>query len=116
MAYDPEKRLRAWSEYSQQLKEKEKKEELLHKEQNAAQERSWKEKMYVDTDKPGTMDNGTATLWYIIIMVIGAVFNDRWLIWIFATIIWSNHINRKARRQKEWDKKQEEKKNGGYRS
>ena len=75
----------------------------------APKEKSWQEHMYVDADKPGTMDNGTATIWYIIVMVVGALFYDRWWIWITATIIWWRHITRKARRQKEWD----EKHNGG---
>lgn len=32
-------------------------------------------------------------VWYIVIMLIGVIFNDRWLIWIFATVIfflWKN--------------------------
>lgn len=74
-------------------------------EETGQKERSWQEKMYVDTDHPNTVDNVTATIWYIIIMLVGAVFNDRWLIWIIATIIWRKHINRKSRRQKEWDEK-----------
>ena len=72
---------------------------------HAPDKKSLEEHMYVDADKPGTMDNGTATIWYIIVMLIGAVFNDRLIIWVFATIIWWRHINRKARRQKEWDEK-----------
>jgi hypothetical protein len=72
--------------------------------------RSWEEKNFVENDKYGTIDNGTATIWYIIVMAVGAVFNDRWLIWVIATAIWWGHINRKKRRQKEWDEKH---KNGG---
>lgn len=72
--------------------------------------RTWEEKNFVENDKWGTMDNGTATIWYIIIMVVGAVFNDRLMIWIVATIVWWCHINRKEIRQKEWDKNH---KNGG---
>lgn len=33
-------------------------------------------------------------IWYIIIMIVGAIFNDRWLIWIGATIcffVWKSH-------------------------
>lgn len=112
MAYDPEKILRYCIEQQEKERieeEKRQEEERGQKyaalEQEPPKERSWQEHMYVDTDKPGTMDNGTATLWYVIIMVIGAVFNDRWVIWIMATIIWWNHINRKKRRQKEWDEK-----------
>jgi len=32
-------------------------------------------------------------VWYIVIMAVGIIFKDRWLIWIFATIIfftWKN--------------------------
>lgn len=72
--------------------------------------RSWEEKIYVEVDKYGTIDNATATIWYIIIMAIGLVFNSRWLIWIIATAVYYKHINRKAIRQREWDEKH---KNGG---
>jgi hypothetical protein len=26
-------------------------------------------------------------IWYIVIMVVGAIFKDRWLIWIFASLV-----------------------------
>jgi hypothetical protein len=119
MAYDPERSTRVMLEYMSKIKQqdKEAKQEeerrrLAELGQEPSKEKSWQEHMYVDADKPDTMDNGTATLWYIIIMIIGAVFNDRLLIWIFATVIWWRHINRKAIRQKEWNKKH----NGGNRS
>lgn len=38
--------------------------------------------------------NGTATILWIAVMVFGAIFHDRWWIWIFATIIWFNYITR----------------------
>lgn len=34
-------------------------------------------------------------IWYIVIMVIGAIFNDRWVIWIAATIIFFSWKNKK---------------------
>ena len=112
MAYDPEAGLRYCAEQRAKRKaeeEKRKAEEYQKYLENGGQpkpkERSFQEQMYVDTDHPNTIDNGTATIWYIIVMVIGAVFNDRLLIWIIATIIWWKHINRKAIRQKEWDEK-----------
>ena len=49
---------------------------------------------YRKCDKPGTMDNTTATIFYIIIMIVGAIFYDRWLIWVVATIIYLAHIFR----------------------
>ena len=109
MAYDPEARLRYCIEQDKKRKEEEekRKEEDYKKylENGGQPQRSWEEKMYVEAEHPNTIDNSTATIWYIIIMVVGAVFNDRWLIWIIATVIWWNHINRKKRRQKEWDEK-----------
>ena len=116
MAYDPEARIRYVIEQHTKYKTNEelrKQEEFKRKSIESGQvqqkERSWQEHMYVDTDSPGTMDNVVATIWYIIIMLIGAVFNDRLLIWVIATIVWWRHINRKVIRQKEWDKKH----NGG---
>lgn len=35
-----------------------------------------------------TDDMVTKTLWYIVIMLVAIIFNDRVLIWIFATLIW----------------------------
>ena len=113
MAYDPERTLRYCMEQQEKRKaEEEKRKEEDYKkylENGGPPQRSWQEKMYVDSDHPNTIDNGVATLWYIIIMLVGAVFNDRLLIWIIATVIWWRHINRKKIRQKEWDKKH----NGG---
>ena len=52
------------------------------------------EEFFKKCDKPGTMDNVTATIFYVIIMVVGAIFNNRLLIWIVATVIWLRHIFR----------------------
>ena len=47
-----------------------------------------------DGDHPHAMENGPALVLYIIIMVGGAIFNDRWLIWVFATMIFLKFITR----------------------
>ena len=116
MAYDPERSTRVVYEYMSKIKQQQEESRLEEEKLRLAklgkvppQEISWEEKMYVNAEHPNTIDNGVATIWYIIIMLIGAVFNDRLLIWIIATVIWWRHINRKKRRQKEWD----EKHNGG---
>ena len=49
---------------------------------------------YKKCDKPGTMDNATATIFYIIIMIVGAIFYDRLIIWAVATAIYLKHIFR----------------------
>ena len=52
---------------------------------------SYKEEYH---DSPYTMENGTATFFYIVTMVIGTLFVDRWLIYIAATFIYLKFINR----------------------
>lgn len=44
---------------------------------------------------PSYNDMFIGWVWYIVIMLVGVIFNDRWLIWIFATIIfftWKNGL------------------------
>ena len=43
---------------------------------------------YKYMDRPGTMANGTALLFYIATMVGGCIFKDRYIIWIVATIVY----------------------------
>ena len=45
-------------------------------------------------DHPNTMENSTATILWIVVMLVGSIFNDRWIIWIVATIIWLKFITR----------------------
>ncbi len=43
----------------------------------------------------GSSDVSFAIIIYIIVMIGGAIFNDRWLIWIVATIILVNYLKKK---------------------
>lgn len=52
------------------------------------------DRFHGDGDHPNTMENSSAIVLYIIVMVGGAIFNDRWLIWIFATVIFFKFITR----------------------
>lgn len=45
-------------------------------------------------DHPSTMENGTATLFWIVAMVVGSIFKGNWVIWIVATVIWAKFITR----------------------
>ena len=45
-------------------------------------------------DHPNTIENGTATFFYIIVMLVGSIFKGNWVIWIIATIIWAKFITR----------------------
>lgn len=48
-------------------------------------------------DSPYIIEDGTATFFYIITMIIGTLFIDRWLIYIAATFIYINFKNRHKR-------------------
>ena len=52
------------------------------------------ENFHGDCDHPNTMENSTATLLYLIVMIGGVIFKARWLIWIIATIIYFKFITR----------------------
>ena len=69
--------------------------------------------MYVNSESPNSLDESTATFWYIVIMVGGIIFKDRWLIWIMASWVYFSFLTRHSRRARKWDKMQEEKKKGG---
>lgn len=45
-------------------------------------------------DTEYTLTNFEATILWLIVMVVGAIFHDRIYIWVVATIIWFNHITR----------------------
>lgn len=55
------------------------------------------ESFHKNCDHPNTMENGPATFLYILVMLGGTIFNDRWLIWIAATIIYFRFITRHER-------------------
>lgn len=48
-------------------------------------------------DSPYTLDNWSATVLYIIVMVGGSIFHGNWVIWIVATIIYFRHLTRHNR-------------------
>lgn len=45
-------------------------------------------------DSPYAMENSTATLLYIVVMIVGTLFHDRILIYVAATVIWWKYITR----------------------
>ena len=61
-------------------------------------------------DIPGSMDDGLATILYIIVMAIGIIFVDRLMIWIAATIVYLSHRFRRKLYKAKWDKEYKNKK------
>lgn len=48
-------------------------------------------------DHPNTIENSTATLLYIVVMLVGSIFKGNWVIWIIATVVWARFITRHDR-------------------
>ena len=48
-------------------------------------------------DHPNTMENSTATILWIVVMIVGSIFKGNWMIWIIATVIWFRFITRHSR-------------------
>lgn len=84
---------------------KKKDEERKQKEYILKEEKKIKdaESTYVYTDSVNSLENTEATILWIVVMAIGAIFNDRWLIWIPATLIWLSYISRYKIRKHKWD-------------
>lgn len=66
--------------------EEELKEQGITMEEYQRQQNDIKQEQRVDS--PYTIENSTALVFYIITMIGGSIFNDRWIIWIVATIVY----------------------------
>ncbi len=47
-----------------------------------------KDNFFGKCNHPNDMENGPAFILYLIVMIGGSIFNDRWLLWIVATIVY----------------------------
>lgn len=45
-------------------------------------------------DHPNTIEDGTATVLWIVVMLVGSIFKGNWFIWIIATVVWAKFITR----------------------
>ena len=58
---------------------------------------------YIHAENSNSLDDGEATVTWIIVMLVGTIFHARWLIWIVATAIYVCRLNRYAIRKHKWD-------------
>ena len=58
------------------------------------QQRWASESPFKNCDHPNSLENDEATIIWVVIMVVGAIFKGNWIIWIVATIIWRKYITR----------------------
>lgn len=66
----------------------------LEKQHNQNNTQEPNENFYGDCDYVWAPDKGMATVIYIAVMFFGSIFHARVLIWIAATLIYFNFINR----------------------
>lgn len=59
--------------------------------------------LYVNAEKPNSLDDGEATVTWIIVMLVGIIFKERWFIWLVATVLYLCRMNRHAIRKWKWD-------------
>lgn len=45
-------------------------------------------------DHPNTIEDSTATVVWLVVMLVGSIFKCNWVIWIVATIVWYKFITR----------------------
>lgn len=79
-------------EKKQKELEKQLKEQGITMEEYQRQQNDIKQEQRVDS--PYTIEDSTALVFYIITMIGGSIFNDRWIIWIIATIVYFSFRNR----------------------
>ena len=79
--------------------ERNKRKRELEKARNEAEEK----RLYVNTESPHSLEDAEATVSWIIIMLIGSIFKERWVVWLIATIIYLCWMNRYAIREWKWE-------------
>ena len=99
-ALTPEERKKEWDEkiaiLDQEWAEYKKKNTV-----NTGQDHA--EWMYIHAENPHSLDDGEATVTWLIVMIVGSIFNDRLLIWIMATAIYLGRMFRYNIRKWKWD-------------
>lgn len=66
----------------------------LEKQQKVNEVQEPKKDIHGDCDYVWAPEKGGATILYIAAMIFGAIFNARILIWIVATLVYFNFMNR----------------------
>lgn len=64
-----------------------------------SQKREKAENPFENCDHPNSLENSEATILWIVVMAIGAIFKGNWIIWTIATVIWYKYITRHTRKK-----------------
>ena len=86
----PEEREKELNEFLNDIKKQDEeieRKKLIQKQKNS-------EDPFANCDHPNSLENNEATILWIVVMIIAAIFKGGWIIWIIATIIWRRYITR----------------------
>lgn len=86
----PEEREMELNEFLNEIKKQD--EEIERK--KSLQKQKSREDPFANCDHPNSLENDEATILWIVVMIIAAIFKGGWIIWIIATIIWRRYITR----------------------
>lgn len=101
-----------WLVFLEQSKERRLEEERIEQENKRKRNIEEDKWLYIHAENPNSLENSEATIIWIMVMVVSALFKDGWIMWITATIMWLSHIFRYQIRESKWEEKM---KNGGER-
>ena len=86
----PEEREKELNEFLYDIKKQDEENER----ENVVQKQERSENSFANYDHPNSLENSEATIVWIIVMAVGAIFKGNWIIWIVATIILRRYITR----------------------
>ena len=87
-----------YNERDQQLEEARKKCE----EENRSKQEEFSRQAYINNRNPNSLNNGEAIVLWLVVMIVGTIFNERLLIWTFASVLLWLHFTREKRRAIKW--------------
>lgn len=99
-ALTPEEQKKEWNEAMAAMDKRYKEYKEKYMKKPKSNDAEW---TYIHAESPHSLDDGEATVSWIIVMIVGTIFNARWLIWIVATAIYLCRMNRYAIRQAKWN-------------
>ena len=99
----PQQRHEEWLAFSKQVEQRrlarieEKRQKLYARSLEGAKH------SYIYSENPHSLDEGEATVTWLIVMAIATIFKGNWIIWIIATAIYINYLCRHANREAKWE-------------
>lgn len=90
-ALTPEEREKELNDFLAEVKKKDEEREK----KKTMQAQRVQNNPFENCDHPNSLENSEATIIWIVVMAVGAIFKGNWIIWIVATIIWRRYITRR---------------------